>query len=164
MYNKILAPLDGSKLSECSLEHIKEIAAGCHVNEVILLTALEKVYPIFAEYSSLTQIEAKSQEKEADEERARETAERYLEKTREKLNNQGIIVQNVIIQPDENRSVAEIILDYANNNNIDLIVLSTHGRSGITRWAFGSVADRVLRHSKVPVLTVIPAGCRIETG
>jgi nucleotide-binding universal stress UspA family protein len=163
MYTKILAPLDGSKLSECSLEHIKEIATGCHVREVILLTVLEQFSPIFAEYSNLTQIEAKTQEKEVEEKRARETAELYLEKTDEKLNKQGISVQNVLIQPEENQTVAEIILNYANNNNIDLIVMSTHGRSGITRWAFGSVADRVLRYSKVPVLTVVPAGCRKET-
>ena len=53
------------------------------------------------------------------------------------------------------------ILEYAQNNNIDLIIISTHGRSGISRWAFGSVADKVVRTSTVPVLTVTPTGCRI---
>ena len=52
----------------------------------------------------------------------------------------------------------EAILDYAKENNIDLIVMSTHGRSGVHRWIFGSVTQRVLRHSPVPVLIVPPAG------
>ena len=57
---------------------------------------------------------------------------------------------------------ADAILDYAEKNNVDLIIMSTHGRSGISRWAFGSVADRVVRHSIAPVLLVAPAGCRIN--
>ncbi len=43
---------------------------------------------------------------------------------------------------------------------MDLIIMSTHGRSGVSRWAFGSVADKVVSHSKIPVLTITPEGCR----
>ena len=58
-------------------------------------------------------------------------------------------------------SPAEEILDYAQNNQVDLIVMSTYGRYGISRWAFGSVTDKVLRHSIATVLITSPSGCRI---
>ena len=160
MYNKILAPLDGSKISECSLEHIKEIATGCHVSEVILLMVIEQPPPIHVEYSSRTQIEEETQRKEKERERVREKAERYLSGINENLTKEGVAARNVIIEAEEANSVAELILEYAESHGINLIVMSTHGRSGIARWAFGSIADRVVRHSKVPVLTVAPAGCR----
>jgi len=51
-------------------------------------------------------------------------------------------------------SAAEEIITYAEENNIDLIAMSTHGRSGIGRWVFGSVTDKVLHAGDVPVLTV----------
>ncbi len=55
--------------------------------------------------------------------------------------------------------VAEGIADYATKNDADLIIMATHGRSGISRWVLGSVADRVLRSSCVPVLMVRAPGC-----
>jgi nucleotide-binding universal stress UspA family protein len=163
MFNKILAPLDGSKLSECALEYVKEVATGCHVSELVLLMVLEPNPALDAGFHNLRQLEADSQEKENMRKKAKETAEHYLEKVKEPLNKQGLAVQSVVIQTEENKSTAEEILNYAKDNNIDLIIMSTHGRSGITRWAFGSVTDRVVRHSRVPVLTVVPAGCRLES-
>jgi nucleotide-binding universal stress UspA family protein len=164
MFNKILAPLDGSKLSECALEYVKEVATGCHVSEVVLLKVLEPFPVKYAEYSgSRTKVEENIQEAENLRKQAHEIAEQYLGKVKETLHKQGISVQSVVIQAEENKSAAEEILDYAKNNNVELIVMSTHGRSGITRWAFGSVTDRVVRHSLVPVLTVVPAGCRMES-
>ena len=68
-----------------------------------------------------------------------------------------MFVQPVVIQG----KVAEGILDYVVKNQVDLIMMSTHGRSGPSRWALGSVADRVIRHSLIPVLIVSPKGCRI---
>ena len=55
---------------------------------------------------------------------------------------------------------AEAILDYAKKNKVNLIVMSTHGRSGVSRWFFGSVAERVLRHSVIPVLIIPSFGVR----
>ena len=57
---------------------------------------------------------------------------------------------------------ADEILEYSKKNQIDLIIISTHGSSGIARWAFGSVADKVARHATVPVLLITPAACRID--
>lgn len=163
MYNKILAPIDGSKLSECSMEHVKEIAAGCHVPEVILLTVLEQPGLPYVEYGSESQVNAAFQERAKDQDHAKETAEKYLSRLSEYLKQKGIRVHTAAIQADANQSIAEAILNYAEINSIDLIVMTTHGRSGITRWAFGSVADRVVRHSKAPVFIIPPAGCRVST-
>jgi nucleotide-binding universal stress UspA family protein len=52
------------------------------------------------------------------------------------------------------------ILSYAEKNHVDLIVMSTHGRSGLSHFLFGSVAEKVSRHSRVPVLLISPEGCR----
>jgi nucleotide-binding universal stress UspA family protein len=162
MYNRILAPVDGSKLAECSLEHVKEVASGCHVSEVILLTVIEPE-PFYADYGTQSHIEDEIRKKAEIQKKAKEKAEQYLEQSKENFKKQGITAKSVLIQLEINQSVAEIILDYANNNDIDLIIISSHGRSGITKWAFGSVADRVVRHSRIPVLTIVPAGCRLET-
>ena len=58
--------------------------------------------------------------------------------------------------------IAEAILDYVEKNQVELVIISTHGRSGISRWTFGSVADKVVRHSPVPILVIAPAGCRLD--
>lgn len=85
-------------------------------------------------------------------------AKDYIAKMAKKLNKEVITVKGDTVYGN----AAEEILDYAKKNQVDLIIMSTHGRSGISRFAFGSVADRVLRHSTVPVLIVSAPGCRIS--
>jgi nucleotide-binding universal stress UspA family protein len=162
MYNKILAPLDGSKLSECSLAHIKDIAAGCHVAKVILLTVLEPVLMPGWEWTNQQQIKEMTTEIRNKESQIQQKAEAYLAGVSANLKKAGIESESVILKEKDLHEEADIILDYAQSNNIDLIVMSTHGRSGAARWAFGSVADRVVRHAKAPVLTITPASCRME--
>ena len=87
-------------------------------------------------------------------------AEDFLTRAAEDLRKENIMIEIEIIQSSVHHGAAYAILDYAQNNKVDLIIMSTHGRSGISRWAFGSVTDKVIRHSKVPVLTVTPEGCR----
>ncbi|MFO7996764.1 MAG: universal stress protein [Dehalococcoidia bacterium] len=53
-------------------------------------------------------------------------------------------------------SSADAITEFVERNEVDLITIATHGRSGITRWAFGSVADKLMRLSSVPVLVIRP--------
>lgn len=90
------------------------------------------------------------------EERGRSWAEDYLTKMANRLKKEGVATHTVVVTGWP----ADKILDYTDQNQVDLIIMSTHGRSGATRWVFGSVADRVLRHARVPVLMVSPAGCR----
>lgn len=147
MYKKILVPLDGSKFSECSLEHVKAVAAGCKIPQVLLLMVVE---------IPLQLLERGEEWRREVEERGRAWAEDYLAKLANSLKKEGIAAQTAVLSGWP----ADKILDYADQNQADLIVMSTHGRSGVTRWVTGSVADRVLHHSKVPVLAVPPPGCR----
>ena len=160
MYDRLLCPLDGSKLSECSLEHIKAIATGCRVTTVTLLTVIEEPELMMVEYASRQAIEEDVKQRENNLNKMKKGAEDYLTTTAEDLRKENIMVQIEILQPSAYHGVADAILDYAQNNKADPIIMSTHGRSGISRWTFGSVTDKVIRHSKVPVLTVTPEGCR----
>jgi nucleotide-binding universal stress UspA family protein len=160
MYNRILLPLDGSNMAECTLGHIKDMAAGTRIGEVILLTALEPVLNTYFWPSNESQVKEATSEIEKTRLQNRQKAEEYLSRTGQELRLAGLGVQTVIVEEKEGQNAADIILDYAQNNDIDLIVMSTHGRSGATRWALGSVTDKVIRSSMVPVLIAAPKGCR----
>jgi nucleotide-binding universal stress UspA family protein len=147
MYKKILAPMDGSEFSECVLAHIKAIAIGCKVPEVVLFRAIE---PVQVPYISNDIFE------EA-EERAIAGVKDSFNKTAEELKADGISTNQVIVKG----YAANEILDYADKNNVDLIIMSSHGSSGIIRWALGSVTDKVTRHATAPVLVVAPKACRM---
>ncbi len=156
MYSKILVPLDGLELAECVLDHVRAIVTGCQVSEVVLLTVVE---PYEKGLPSTTWGGVVSEEQGAAlAVKAGVEAKDYITKVADKLREEGMFVQPVVIQS----RVAEGILDYAIKNQVDLIMMSTHGRSGPSRWALGSVADRVIRHSPIPVLIVSPKGCRIS--
>jgi nucleotide-binding universal stress UspA family protein len=146
VYKKILVPLDGSKLAECTLDHVKTIATGCHVPEVVLLRVVEEPVLPYIEAAFLHDTKDKM---EAD-------AKKYLSKVADTLKKDGVAAKVAVVRGE----AAHDILEYTKKNNVDLIIISTHGLSGAFRWVFGSVADRVVRHSPVPVLTIAPAGCR----
>jgi nucleotide-binding universal stress UspA family protein len=152
MYKRMLVPLDGSELSECSLEHVKAIASGCHVPKTILLRVVE---PLSAEAVSALAMAGDNVLREAELDSQTE-AKDYLAKVSNSLKKDGLAVETVIVDGRP----AEEILDYAKNNKVDLIVMTTHGKTGISRWFFGSVAEKVLQHSTVPVLVISPASCR----
>lgn len=156
MYNKILVPLDGSEPAECVLEHVRAIATGCHVSEVVLLMIVEQYEEgpagiTWGGVVSAEQVAAVAEKSQAE-------ATDYITKVADKLKGEGMAVQALVIPG----KAADRILDYAQKNQADLIVMSTHGRSGPSRWAFGSIADRVIRHSRIPVLIVPPKGCRVS--
>ena len=144
MYSRILVPVDGSEAGECALEHARTIATGCNVTEVILLFVAEHVSPGLYQSSE----EAK--------EKLVTWGKDILARTEKRLANEGVAVRGVLLEGNP----SEVIIDYAAKNSIDLIIMSTHGHSGITRWAFGSVANKVVNSSTVPVLISIPKGCR----
>jgi nucleotide-binding universal stress UspA family protein len=153
MYNKFLVPLDGSDLGECVLAHLKVIARGCNVPEVILFHVIE---PLSAQtVSALVQAGADTLTR-VEQDIAAE-AEKYMRKVTQNIVSDGINAVPVIV----NGNAAEEIMKYTSGNNVDMILMSTHGRSGISRFFMGSVATRVINHSTVPVLVVSPLGCRI---
>lgn len=182
MYKKILVPLDGSKLAEAALEHVESIASGCSVPEVILvsvtqpvkltsLTADAKVSQSFG-YDILTHTtipsgqvaESGSELGTIPREKTQTTrvigrmynqADRYLGKIQRQLLKKGINAKTEVLLGKP----AEAIVSYADDNGVDLIIMSSHGRSGISRWASGSIADRVFRSACIPVLMVRAPGC-----
>lgn len=83
-------------------------------------------------------------------ETAEEDSQRYLDSVAERLEKQGIAVDTATAMGP----VATSIIEYAEANHIDLIAMCTHGRTGLMRWALGSVADRVLRAGSTPILLV----------
>jgi nucleotide-binding universal stress UspA family protein len=152
MYQKILAPLDGSPLSECTLEHVKAIAAGCNAQRVVVLRVVEPVHAQdMAAYAEAgTDVDLILREAEAG-------AKSYVDRVVAGLRQSGIAAEGLV----KVGWPADTIIQYAAENSFDLIIMSTHGRSGITRFFMGSVAERVTRHSPIPVLTVTPPGCRV---
>lgn len=161
MYKSILVPLDGSKLSECTLEHVEAIAHGCNVADVTLLTVIEEPQQFVGEAGSQSQIKAMFQEMERMQKQVTDNAEKYLDEASKQLSEENINAKTAVVRAKRPQGVADVIMEYAKNNATDLIIMSTHGRSGISRWAMGSVADKVVRSSIVPVLIVAPAGCRM---
>jgi nucleotide-binding universal stress UspA family protein len=167
MYKKILVPLDGSKLAEAALPHVEELAKGCDTEEVILVSVTERVRGYRAMEGSTEpvvgsgggwggSIQPPGQRllPEATGKKEKQ-AQRYLDRVAKTLAAKGINVSTDVLlwKP------AEAIVGYAKQYGCDLIVMASHGRSGPSRWAYGSVADKVLRMSCIPVLMIRAPGC-----
>jgi nucleotide-binding universal stress UspA family protein len=140
MYNRILLPLDGSPLAEQALPHAIVIAE-CFQSELILLQVLIPLPrpPVTAEAAILRAEEAKAI-----------LVHEYLESVAASVQEHGITVQVITI---EGRPHFQI-LQYAEINQVDMIVMCSRGQSGLSRWMIGSVADRVMRGANMPVLLV----------
>jgi nucleotide-binding universal stress UspA family protein len=150
MYKKILVPLDGSKLAECVLPHVESIARGCGVEEVIFLRVVEPFRQLCDYDGCLSQETISSIDTDN-----KAAAESYLSKLVKGTRYDGVSIKPEIITGTPGESIA----DYATKNSVDLIAIATHGRSGISRWAWGSVADRVLHSACAAVLMVRAPGC-----
>jgi nucleotide-binding universal stress UspA family protein len=84
----------------------------------------------------------------------RTAAESYLADLMVKLDYGKIAVKTEVLEG----SVAQSLIEYSLNNGVDLIVIATHGRSGLGRWVWGSVAERLMKSSSIPILIVPPPG------
>ena len=149
MYKKLLVPLDGSEASESIMPQVVSVAKPSNAT-VVLFQAHEPIEPKVREVMG----EDTAQELDTV---TREDTQTYLDKIAGDLAAQGIKAETVLAKG----KAAQAIIQYAATHAIDLIIMATHGRSGISRWAFGSVADKVLRHSPVPVLLGPVAGSRV---
>lgn len=144
MFEKILVPLDGSPLAESILPYVKVLAKGLG-SQVLLLHA--------AEASSLDHRDPELEPYTAQTlERIRPLAESYLERVTQELRRDGIQAEAKLVQG----RAEEEIEGCAEGEGVDLIAMSTHGRSGLARWVVGSTADRVLRSVECPLLLVRP--------
>jgi len=171
MYKKILVPLDGSELAECALPHAEKLAKGKGPDtaEVILVSATERVEGYRAVESSaepfvlsgaggnmgpILQPQRQPFEPVAFGKKEKQ-AERYLDTIAGRLEAEGIKVRTEVLAWPP----AEAIASSAEQNGVDVIVMSSHGRSGPGHRPYGSVAEKVLKTSRVPVLMVRAPGC-----
>ena len=143
MYKKILVPLDGSTLAEAALPHAQALASSEDAEIYLLRVSVNPAAEFSFSDPSLAAdfIDAMEAETLA-----------YLQSIRSRLQRAGIRTSFLI----RKGSTAETILEVAVGVHADIIAMSTHGRSGISRWLLGSVADRVVHHSQVPVLLIRP--------
>jgi len=140
MYERILVPLDGSDLARAILPRVQAMAAPLG-SEVVLLQVL-------GESGVLPKTAAKE----------RREAEKQLKAAAQELLDAGVNARYTIRHGSD--AAAEIV-DYAEVNDVDLIAMSTHGRSGISRWMLGSVASKVLRGTSKPILVIRAPGAHI---
>ena len=136
MFKKVLIPLDGSKLAEKILPRVEGFMRDSR-GEVHLIRVVVSY-----------QVDPREEKKER--ERLIQEAWDYLEKIAARLRGRRIKAHAIVVYGKD----AVQICEYARKNKLDLIAMATHGRSGFSRWALGSVADKVLNCSRIPVLLV----------
>ena len=146
MYRKVIVPLDGSELAEEVLPHVAEVVRD-RGGQVYLLSVAPLIKGIAPTVVDVRPPSASMQEERRHIER--ELVE-YLQTVAGRLEPAAADVQVSV----RFGRPADEILAFASDVGADLIAMSTHGRSGISRWVFGSVADRVLRGAACPVLLV----------
>ncbi|MFC1952032.1 universal stress protein [Chloroflexota bacterium] len=150
---KILIPLDGSEMGEAAIPFVKDILSTMSPRaklEYILL----QVVSLRSHYVPVGDVMAPVAYTEVEMEQIKKNSLDYLKKISKRLKTKGSVLETRI----EMGSVADEIIRVADEMNVDLIAMSTHGRHGISRWAFGSVTDKVLRAGLKPVLVVRPTG------
>jgi nucleotide-binding universal stress UspA family protein len=146
---RILVPLDGSVFGEAALPCAEELAKASEA-EIILMQA---VTPHHMEIDlAETRSPHLAKLSEEYEEHATATARGYLATVAKSLSESGIAARSVV----EIGPAAERIIACAKSNAVDIIALSTHGRSGFSALMMGSVANKILHLAEVPVLLVKP--------
>lgn len=148
----VIAPLDGSEVAERALPTVAELAKSLNL-EVTLLRVVKRVYtappeailPVFG--TSVPDVNRMWQE-------ARSAAEQYLTDKAEDLRSRGVVHVTPMALLDGVDGAAAEIIDLANRTPHNVVVMSTHGASGLGRWVVGSVTQRVVRHSTGPVLVI----------
>ncbi len=190
MFERILVPLDGSKLAECALPYTETLAKNCSTTEVVLISVTEKMSGtvdavevddafIHSDKGNLGEVQSGASstaylapsgnvssidnigksgstiKNTYSFGKLERQADKYLARIEKKLKAKGIPVKSEVLIGKP----AERITKYAEDNKIDLIIMASHGRSGPSRWAMGSVSDKVFRAACIPVLMVRAPGC-----
>jgi len=146
MYKKVLLPLDGSKLAECVLPHVRSLAAGGLIREIILLNIVEIPSAWIAQGIDLMAVRKFQVD----------NAQKYLADVQSQVSFEGVKIKTEVMEGE----TAHVIAEYAKKNGVNLIIIATHGYTGVKRLMFGSVALRVLHNAHVPVLLVRPESSR----
>ncbi len=153
-FKKILVPLDGSQLGEAALPYAAKLAVvnNAEITLLQIVTTNQDLALAESYTSSMGQLSEEYVQ------HAMSQATQYLNRIKMLLETKDIPVHAHV----EIGFPAEQIINYAREHEIDMIAMSTHGRSGINRWLVGSVADKVMRASSVPVLMIRASGKSLE--
>ena len=160
MYEKIVVPLDGSKLAECVLPHVEELVKGGSTQEIILVTVTERIVASVGVTHVIPSVEPLPRPQPVYKVPAaigkkQRQGQRYLNRIAKGLEKKRIKVRVEVLLGNP----AEEIASFTEHDGGDLIIMASHGRSGPSRWAYGSVSDKVFRASCVPVLMIRAPGC-----
>lgn len=137
MYDRILLPTDGSRGSSRAIDQAIDLAAETGAELHVLFVVEDITYgPEMMEAQVETQL--------------RQIGEEAIEEIRDRAEEAGVPLETDIDDGVPHRT----ILEYAEDEDMDLIVMGTHGRSGLDRYLLGSVTERVVRSAETPVLTV----------
>jgi nucleotide-binding universal stress UspA family protein len=149
MFDPILVPLDGSQLAECVLPHIVAIARPFDA-EITLLRILEKNHAnASAQLFDLLNWQINKTQ-----------AALYLEKTKARFQESGLRARTTLLEG----LVAEGITEYAQNQGMKLIILSSHGRHGLTQWGISSITHKIILSAPTSLLLVRAHQQNIQTG
>lgn len=146
MFEKVLVPLDGSKLAECALEQVKLMVKEGFAGEVTLLNVVKVDAPYVELYGKNFDINSMRKA-------FIDSAKEYLSDVEARLCAEGIRVKSEVIEADR---PAPAITEYVRKNGIEMIVIATHGYTGLKKLMLGSVALSVVHHSRTPVLLIRP--------
>jgi len=140
MYEKIVVPLDGSKVGEAALPYVEDIVSKLSPEVETEVILLQVIAP-----ASIPTVSGRTPDitpySEQQLEETKKKAIDYLNQIGETLRSKGVTVTAKVAVGD----ASEQIVKAAEEIDANLIAMSTHGRSGLSRWAFGSVTDKVLR-------------------
>ena len=149
MYEKILVPLDGSKVGEAALPFVEGLVTKFSPGTIVEVTLIQVVSSL-SHYIVAGEASAQIPYTQQEMEQIKKRAEEYLNGAAERLKEKGATVNTRVAVGAADEEIARA----AEEIDADLIAMSTHGRSGISRWAFGSVTDKVLKAGKKPVLMI----------
>ena len=148
MFEKILVPLDGSKLAKVALPYAEELTSRLKT-EVILFQVVPRVYHMYGFHAQVPYTDEEMEPIKA-------RAQSYLRRVSSMLKDKGIATRSEV----RVGAAADEIIKLAEENSVDMVTMSTHGRSGVSSLALGSVADKVVRGTKQPVAIIRAKGTR----
>lgn len=144
-YRKIIVPLDGSGWSQTALPHALDLARA-HDSEIILLHVFQPPAQQYIDQIALAGQDAQIQN-------SREDAKQKFTGMRNELREQGVRCR---VQWMEGTNVADLVCNYVREEQADLVVMTSHGYTGVARFLFGSVAKDIIQRLDVPVMVIRP--------
>jgi len=156
MFKKIMVPLDGSELAECVIPYLEDFIDQGRVESIAFVRVVKRVITTASFDDDITYIHVDWSKMESEK---KSSAENYLKKVVSRLKQNGVKFKTEVLVG----RIGDSLIDYIKANDFDLIVIASHGRSGLRRWVRGSVADKILSGSHIPVLMVRAPGTMSES-